>query len=120
MRVGSTDKTHQHKELRETSSIHTGRLGKDAKISVFQRSDGTFGYQGTIAKDDNILDNYFGEQPEEDNVTKEQYDKAVATIKAEFPDATEQDIKDTLEANNIRFTGSSLEKPINYTLPGGG
>lgn len=95
-------------------------LGKDAKISVFQRSDGTFGYQGTTAKDDNILDNYFGEQPEEDNVTKEEYDKAVATIKAQAPDATEQDIKDTLEANNIRFTGSSLEKPINYTLPGGG
>ena len=49
-------------------------------------------------------------------VTKEQQQ----TIKVQFPDATEQDIKDTLEANNIRFTGSSLEKPINYTLPGGG
>ena len=29
----------------------------------------------------------------------------VATIKAQAPDATEQDIKDTLEANNIRYTG---------------
>jgi len=80
-------------------------LGEDAKISVFQRSDGTFGYQGTTA-DTSLTDNsFFGEQPEGDNVTKEQYDKAVATIKAQFPDATEQDIKDTLEANNIRYTG---------------
>jgi len=80
-------------------------LGEDAKISVFQRSDGTFGYQGTTA-DTSLIDNsFFGEQPEGDNVTKEQYDKAVATIKAQFPDATEQDIKDTLEANNIRYTG---------------
>ena len=80
-------------------------LGKDAKISVFQRSDGTFGYQGTTA-DTSLTDNsFFGEQPEGNNVTKEQYDKAVATIKAQAPDATEQDIKDTLEANNIRYTG---------------
>jgi len=80
-------------------------LGEDAKISVFQRSDGTFGYQGTTA-DTSLTDNsFFGEQPEGDNVTKEQYDKAVATIKAQYPDATEQDIKDTLEANNIRYTG---------------
>lgn len=80
-------------------------LGEDAKISVFQRSDGTFGYQGTTA-DTSLTDNsFFGEQPEGDNVTKEQYDKAVATIKAQAPDATEQDIKDTLEANNIRYTG---------------
>jgi len=80
-------------------------LGEDAKISVFQRSDGTFGYQGTTA-DTSLTDNsFFGEQPKGDNVTKEQYDKAVATIKAQFPDATEQDIKDTLEANNIRYTG---------------
>ena len=34
VRVGSTDKTHQHKELRETSSIHTGRLGKDANDTI--------------------------------------------------------------------------------------
>jgi hypothetical protein len=80
-------------------------LGEDAKISVFQRSDGTFGYQGTTA-DTSLTDNsFFGEQPEGDNVTKEQYDKAVATIKAQYPNATEQDIKDTLEANNIRYTG---------------
>ena len=80
-------------------------LGEDAKISVFQRSDGTFGYQGTTA-DTSLTDNsFFGEQPEGNNVTKEQYDKAVATIKAQAPDATEQDIKDTLEANNIRYTG---------------
>ena len=67
-------------------------LGEDAKISVFQRSDGTFGYQGTTA-DTSLTDNsFFGEQPEGDNVTKEQYDKAVATIKAQYPDATEQDL----------------------------
>lgn len=80
-------------------------LGENAKISVFQRSDGTFGYQGTTA-DTSLTDNsFFGEQAEGNNVTKEQYDKAVATIKAQAPDATEQDIKDTLEANNIRYTG---------------
>ncbi len=80
-------------------------LGEDAKISVFQRSDGTFGYQGTTA-DTSLTDNsFFGEQPEGDNVTKEQYDKAVASIKIKFPDATEQDVKDTLEKYNIRYTG---------------
>ena len=80
-------------------------LGENAKISVFQRSDGTFGYQGTTT-DTSLTDNsFFGEQPQGNNVTKEQYDKAVATIKAQAPDATEQDIKDTLEANNIRYTG---------------
>jgi len=79
-------------------------LGNAAKVYVQQRSDGTFGYSGTT--DDGIdASAYFGEQEQADNVTKEQYDKAVATIKAQAPDATEQDIKDTLEANNIRYTG---------------
>ena len=80
-------------------------LGENAKITVSQRSDGTFGYQGTTA-DTSLTDNsFFGEQPKGNNVTKEQYDKAVASIKIKFPDATEQDVKDTLEKYNIRYTG---------------
>ena len=118
--AGGSSPTIGYRTGQEALAAGEAALGKDAKISVFQRSDGTFGYQGTTAKNNTTIDSYFGEQLEEDNVTKEQYDKAVATIKVQFPDATEQDIKDTLEANNIRFTGSSLEKPINYTLPGGG
>jgi hypothetical protein len=61
-------------------------LGKDAKISVFQRSDGTFGYQGTTAKDNNALPNTIDsilEDLEKNQVTeemptittKEDYDK---------------------------------------------
>lgn len=118
--AGGSSPTIGYRTGQEALAAGEAALGKDAKISVFQRSDGTFGYQGTTAKNDTTFDSYFGEQLEEDNVTKEQYDKAVAAILLEFPDATEQDIKDTLEANNIRFTGSSLEKPINYTLGGGG
>ncbi len=61
-------------------------LGEDAKISVFQRSDGTFGYQGTTAKDnnaspdtlDNILKNLENNQVTKEMPTitsKEDYDK---------------------------------------------
>jgi len=80
-------------------------LGKDAKISIYQRSDGSFGYQGTT-QDTSLTDNsFFGAEGQRNNITKQQYDELVRTIKAKYPNATDQDIKDTLESKNIIYTG---------------
>lgn len=81
-------------------------LGKDAKISVYQRSDGTFGYSGTTQDTSLTGNSFFGTEGQTNNITKQQYDEAVAKIKADYPNATDQDIKDTLEANNIIYTGA--------------
>jgi len=80
-------------------------LGKDAKISIYQRADGTFGYSGTT-QDTSLTDNsFFGAEGQTNNITKQQYDELVRTIKAKYPNATDQDIKDTLESKNIIYTG---------------
>lgn len=44
-------------------------LGKDAKISIYQRSDGTFGYQGTSTGVDLGINNFFNS---EGSLTEEQ------------------------------------------------
>ena len=80
-------------------------LGKDAKISIYQRSDGSFGYQGTTQDTSLTGNSFFGTEEQTNNITKEQYDELVRTIKAKYPDATDQDIKDTLESKNIIYTG---------------
>jgi len=81
-------------------------LGKDAKISIYQRSDGSFGYQGTTQDTSSTDNSFFRTEGQTNNITKQQYDEAVAKIKADYPNATDQDIKDTLEANNIIYTGA--------------
>ncbi len=80
-------------------------LGKDAKISIYQRSDGSFGYQGTTQDTSSTDNSFFGAEGQTNNITKQQYDELVRTIKAKYPNATDQDIKDTLESKNIIYTG---------------
>ncbi len=80
-------------------------LGKDAKISIYQRSDGSFGYQGTTQDTSSTDNSFFGAEGQRNNITKQQYDELVRTIKAKYPNATDQDIKDTLESKNIIYTG---------------
>ena len=84
--AGGSSPTIGYRTGQEALAAGEAALGKDAKISVFQRSDGTFGYQGTTAKDNNAsldtLENIFKDL-EKNQVTeemptittKEDYDK---------------------------------------------
>jgi len=80
--AGGSSPTIGYRTGQEALAAGKAALGKDAKISVFQRSDGTFGYQGTTAKDNNTLDDILKDlennQVTEEMptiTTKEDYDK---------------------------------------------
>ena len=73
--VGDTQTTFR--TGREALEAGQKALGKDAKISIYQRSDGTFGYQGTTAGATTTgLGNFFTEQESIPTITtKKEYDE---------------------------------------------
>ena len=61
---------------------------------------------------DDFLDGKTGSEEDESSeetglqvLSKEEYEKAVALIYEDFPDATQQDIMDTLNKNGLTYEG---------------
>ena len=80
-------------------------------IKVYAKGNG-FGYTGEVGG----FDDYFEGKPESEEsesseetglqvLSKEEYDKAVEIILNEFPEATQQDIIDTLNAKGFTYEG---------------
>lgn len=80
-------------------------------VKVYAKGKG-FGYTGEVSAFDDILpgavESEEGESSEEIGLqvlSKEEYDKAVEIILNEFPEATQQDIIDTLNAKGFTYEG---------------
>lgn len=86
-----------------TEALEAGRraLGPEAAVEVGQRSDGTFYYRGKFDPTDVLM------QPTTTGkeITAEQYQAVRKKILEAKPDATEQDIQDTLAAQGLVYTG---------------
>jgi hypothetical protein len=86
-----------------SEALEAGRraLGPEAAVEVGQRSDGTFYYRGKFDPTDVLM------QPTTTGkeITAEQYQAVRKKILEAKPDATEEDIKDTLAAQGLVYTG---------------
>ena len=75
-------------------------LGKTATIYVSQNKDGTYKYSGQSDSAAEVLAGLFGNEQVQaipkGKITKEQRDALAVIIKQQQPNATEQDITDTL------------------------
>jgi hypothetical protein len=87
-----------------SEALEAGRraLGPEAAVEVGQRSDGTFYYRGKFDPTDVLM------QPTTTGkeITAEQYQAVRKKILEAKPDATEEDIKDTLAAQGLVYTGA--------------
>ena len=83
------------------------QLGEDASISVRQKSDGTYTYSGSIDPTAAVLSSLFQGQSVDaipkGKITKAQRDALAEIIRQQQPQATEEDITDTLEAQGYIY-----------------
>lgn len=80
-------------------------------IKVYAKGNG-FGYTGEVRKFDDFLSGKTGSEEDESSeetglkvLSKEEYEKAVALIYENYPNATQQDIMDTLNAKGFTYEG---------------
>ena len=86
--------------IRDRLAAGQRNLGKTATIYVSQNKDGTYKYSGQTDTAASVLaglfDNEKVQQVPKGKITKEQRDALAVIIKQQQPNATEQDITDTL------------------------
>lgn len=81
-------------------------LGPTADIVVSQNTDGTYKYSGRTDAALTALNSLIGNNTEakpKTKITKEQRDALAEVVRQQQPDATEEDIKDTLEAQGYIY-----------------
>jgi hypothetical protein len=94
------DSRNQFRTGAEALAAGQRNLGKTATIYVSQNKDGTYKYSGQTDTAASVLaglfDNEKVQQVPKGKITKEQRDALAVIIKQQQPNATEQDITDTL------------------------
>ena len=81
-------------------------LGDQAQVSVSQDKDGFYQYYGKVDNSLNLLNKV---NKSLRAIDKTEYDSMVARMLQVKPDATEQDILDTLEENGVSYTPQEVE-----------
>lgn len=81
-------------------------LGDQAQVSVSQDKDGFYQYYGKVDNSLNLLNKVNNSLRA---IDKTEYDSMVARMLQVKPDATEQDILDTLEENGVSYTPQEVE-----------